>query len=97
MDWTLEGTYNFRIDFVDSESGFTNSAILFTIIIKIMNATSITMATTPGNQVYTVNASTLFVDLPVYTWYPTQSHTIFTYSKIAGPSFVTIAGSPLKI
>ena len=39
----------------------------------------------------------LQVNLPTYTWYPTQSITSFTYSKIAGPSFVTIAGSPLKI
>ena len=70
-DWTLEGTYNFKIDFVDTESGLMNNSILFTIIIQIMNATSISMTTTPLSQVYTVNAATLEVSLPTYTWYPT--------------------------
>jgi hypothetical protein len=70
-DWTLEGTYNFRIDFIDNESGLTNNSILFTIVIQIMNATSITMATTPTDQVYTVNNAALLVNLPTYTWFPT--------------------------
>jgi len=51
-DWTKAGTYNMRIDFSDTQSGLTNSSVLFTIIIQIMPASSITMATTPGNQVY---------------------------------------------
>jgi hypothetical protein len=58
-NWTLEGTYNFRIDLVDTQSDQTNSSVLFQVIIKIMNATSIAMATTPGNQVYTVSATML--------------------------------------
>jgi hypothetical protein len=62
-----------------------------------MNATSITMSTTPGNQTYAINQATLLVDLPTYTWFPTQSSTTFTYAITSGPSFVTIAGSPAKI
>ena len=37
------------------------------------------------------------MNLPTYTWYPTQSSTIFTYVLTSAPTFVTIAGSPLKI
>jgi len=44
-----------------------------------------------------VNAAMLLVSLPTYTWYPTQSHTVFTYQITAGPAFVTLGGSPLKI
>jgi hypothetical protein len=44
-----------------------------------------------------VNDPAMLVNLPTYNWYPTQSHTAFTYTKTAGPSFVTISGSPLKI
>ena len=62
-----------------------------------MNATSITISTTPGNQTYAINQATLLVDLPTYTWFPTQSSTAFTYAITSGPSFVTIAGSPAKI
>lgn len=62
-----------------------------------MNATSISLSTAPANQIYAVNQATLFVDLPTYTWYPTQSTTFFTVAKTAGPSFVTIGGNPLKI
>lgn len=32
-DWTLEGTYNFRIDFTDTESGLTNNSVVFTVVI----------------------------------------------------------------
>ena len=39
----------------------------------------------------------MLVDLPKYTWYPTQSATVFTYAITAGPSFVTVGGSPTKI
>ena len=39
----------------------------------------------------------MLVDLPTYSWYPTQSATVFTYAITAGPSFVTIGGSPAKI
>ena len=35
--------------------------------------------------------------MPTYTWFPTYSSTVFTYAITAGPSFVTIAGSPAKI
>jgi hypothetical protein len=67
------------------------------MIIQIMNATSITNATMPANQTYLIGSATLSVDLPTYTWYPTQSLTSFTYALVGEPSFVTIAGSPLKI
>lgn len=32
-DWTLEGTYNFKIDFSDTESGLTDNSVVFTIVI----------------------------------------------------------------
>ena len=62
-----------------------------------MPASSITLATTPADQVYTVGAAMLPVALPTYTWFPTQSHTSFTYAITAGPAFVTLAGSPLEL
>ena len=62
-----------------------------------MPASSITLATTPGDQVYSVGAVMLPVALPTYTWFPTQSHTSFSFTITAGPSFVTLAGSPLEI
>jgi len=49
MDWTLEGSYDLRIYLTDLVSDAVNIAVNFQVIIKIMNATSITMATTPGN------------------------------------------------
>jgi hypothetical protein len=48
-DWTKAGTYNMRVDFRETASDLSNSSVTFTVIIKIMNATSITMSTTPGN------------------------------------------------
>lgn len=48
-DWTLAGagpTYNFRIDITDSNSIYTNSVVTFSVTIQIMDATSITVATT---------------------------------------------------
>jgi hypothetical protein len=48
-DWTLEGTYDFRIDLVDNSSDVTNSSVFFTVVIQIMPASSITMATTPSD------------------------------------------------
>jgi hypothetical protein len=59
MDWTLEGSYDLRIYLTDLVSDAVNIAVNFQVIIKIMNATSIAMATTPGNQVYTVSATML--------------------------------------
>jgi hypothetical protein len=47
-DYTLAGTYNFRIDLTDSSSDVTNSSVTFTVIIKIKNATAITMSTSPA-------------------------------------------------
>lgn len=64
---------------------------------KVKNATSITVATIPSNQTYLIGSTTLSVNLPTYTWYPTQSSTSFSYVLIGAPSFVTIAGSPQKI
>jgi hypothetical protein len=93
-DWTLAGTYNFRINVSDSASDMTNQAVTFSVVIKIMNATSITKSTSLANQTYQINQAMMYVSLPTYTWYPTQSATVFSYSISAGPSFVTIAGSP---
>jgi hypothetical protein len=53
-DWSLAGTYNFKINFSDVTSGLTDTSVTFTIIVKIMDAASITIATTPGNQVYRI-------------------------------------------
>jgi len=97
MDWTLEGTYTFRIDVTDTQSDVTHSLVTFQIVIKIMNATSITVVTTPGSQIYTVSAPMLAINLPTYSWFPTQSHTVFTYSIVSGPGFVTLGGSPQQI
>lgn len=51
-------------------SALTNTAVTFTVIVKVMNATSITMATTPGSQVYFVGATMLQINPATYTWYP---------------------------
>jgi hypothetical protein len=96
-DHTLEGTYNFKIDFVDTVSTLADSTVTFTIVIRIMDATSITKVTSAGDQEYQVTASTLSVDLPTYSWFPTQSHTAFTYALTSAPSFVTIGGNLQKI
>jgi hypothetical protein len=47
-DWSLAGTYNFRIDVKDSLSDVTNSSVTFTVIVKIRNASSITISNTPA-------------------------------------------------
>jgi hypothetical protein len=65
------GTYNFRIDLTDASSNVTNSSVTFTVIIKVMNATAITMSTKPGNQTYAINSASLLLDLPTYNWFPT--------------------------
>jgi len=70
-DHTLEGTYNFKIEFVDTVSTFTDNTVTFAIVIEIMDATSITKETSAGDQEYQVTASTLSVDLPTYSWFPT--------------------------
>jgi hypothetical protein len=64
-----------------------------------MDATSITLndGTSPGDQVYAINDSMLELDVPTYSWFPTQSPTVFTYSLTSGPSFVTISGSKIQI
>jgi hypothetical protein len=98
-DHTLAGTYNFRIDFTDSSSGLTKNTVTFSIVIRIMDATSITLndGTVPSDQVYSINDSMLELDVPTYSWFPTQSPTVFTYSLTSGPSFVTISGSKIQI
>jgi len=45
----LVGTYNFRVDLTDASSDVTNSSVTFSVIIKVRNATSITMSTKPAN------------------------------------------------
>jgi hypothetical protein len=59
-----------------------------------MNATSITLDVSVDNQTYTVGDPALPVDLPIYTWYPTQSHVAWSYAVQTGPSFVTITSTP---
>ena len=49
MDLSLVGTYNFRVDLTDASSDVTNSSVTFTVIIKVKNATAITMSTTLAN------------------------------------------------
>jgi hypothetical protein len=67
------------------------------LIIKIKNADSITLITAPLDQTYKVGNSMLIVAVPKYSWYPTQSHTVFVTTKISGPSCVSIYGSPNTI
>jgi len=95
-DTSKVGTYLFTLTASDSVSGLTNNSVTFTVIITIKNATSITTST-PTNQTYLIGSATLSVNLPTYTWYPTQSLTSFTFVLVGAPSFVTIAGSPQKI
>jgi hypothetical protein len=38
-DHTIEGTYNFKIDFVDTDSTLTDNTVTFAIVIEIMDAT----------------------------------------------------------
>jgi hypothetical protein len=47
--------------------------------------------------VYTISDPVLLVNLPTYSWFPTQSHTLFSYAVVSGQTFVTIGGSPAKI
>lgn len=90
----MAGTYNFRIDLSDTKSDVTNNSVTFQVKIQIMDATSISMLTTPADQVYTINQATLLVDPPTYSWFPTQSATSFSYTIVSGPAFVTVGGSP---
>jgi hypothetical protein len=62
-----------------------------------MNATSINLLTAPGNQTYKVGAPMLAVNLPTYSWIPSQSHTNFSHMLVSAPSFITIAGNPLAV
>jgi hypothetical protein len=43
------GTHNLRINLLDSVSGLNNNSVTFSIIIRVMDATSIAMATKPSN------------------------------------------------
>ena len=71
MDLSLLGTYNFRVDLTDASSDVTNSSVTVTVIIKVKNASDITISTTPASQIYLINSASLLVDLPTYTWFPT--------------------------
>jgi hypothetical protein len=96
-DISKVGTYIFSLTATDPVNGLINNSVTFSVLVTIKDATSITNATIPANQTYLIGSTTLSVNLPTYTWYPTQSLTSFTYAVVGSPSFVTIAGSPFKI
>ena len=96
-DSTTVGSYLFTLTATDPISGFSNNSVTFTVIMKVKNATSITVATKPANQTYLVGSAALLVSLPTYSWYPTQSTSSFSYSLVGAPSFVTLTGTLPKI
>ena len=96
-DSTTVGNYLFTLTATDPVSGFSNNSVTFNVIIKVKNATSITVVTTPTNQTYLVGSAALLVSLPTYSWYPSQSIISFSYSLVGAPSFVTLTGTPQKI
>ena len=51
-DSTTVGNYAFIITAADPLSGLSNSSVTFTIIMKVIDASSITVSTTPSNQSY---------------------------------------------
>ena len=81
----------------DSKSGLTNSAVTFSVVFGIVNASSITVNTTPSAQTYTIGATALQVNVPTYTWLPTVSTVSWSYAIQSGPSFVTIVGTKINI
>ena len=97
MDISKVGTYLFTLTATDPVSGLVNNSVTFTVIVSIKNVTSITVATQPANQTYLIGSATLSVNLPTYTWFPTQSLTSFAYTLVGPPTFVTIVGSQIQI
>ena len=81
----------------DTISGLSNNDVVFTIDVQIMNATSITNATTPPDTIYLIGSGMTPLNLPTYTWFPVESPTIFSYALVGAPTFVTIGGAPEEI
>lgn len=97
MDISKVGTYFFTLTATDPLNGLSNNSVTFTVVVSIKNATAITVATQPANQTYLIGSATLSVNLPTYTWFPTQSLTSFAYTLVSPPTFVIIIGSQIKI
>ena len=66
-DSTTVGSYLFTLTATDPVSGFSDNSMAFNVIIKVKNATSITVATSPTNQIYLVGSAALLVNFPTYT------------------------------
>ena len=96
-DISTVGTYLFNFNANDANSGITNGSITFTVIMKVMNVSTITIATKPSNQTYLIGSTALLVNLPTYTGYPSKSLVSYTFAVVGAPSFVTLTGTPQKI